>query len=87
MDRLGDAARLAPFRKVARTLRRCFDDVVAYFETGYTTSRAEGLNTKARLSTRQAYGFHSAEAVRAIIELRCAGISLRPPHQIVGTAG
>ena len=80
-------SRLAPFRKVARTLRRCFDGVVAYFETGYTTSRAEGLNTKARLATRQAYGFHSADAVRAMIELRCTGITLRLPHQIVGTAG
>lgn len=80
-------SRLAPFRKVARTLRRCFDGVVAYFETGYTTSRAEGLNTKARLATRQAYGFHSADAVRAMIELRCTGITLRLPHQVVGTAG
>src|SRR5678816_608870 len=80
-------SRLAPFRKVARTLRRCFDGVVAYFETGYTTSRAEGLNTKARLATRQAYGFHSADAVRAMIELRCTGITLRLPHQIVGVAG
>lgn len=79
-------SRLAPFRKVARTLRRCFDGVVAYFETGYTTSRAEGLNTKARLATRQAYGFHSADAVRAMIELRCTGITLRLPHQIIGAA-
>ncbi|MCA8958435.1 MAG: ISL3 family transposase [Planctomycetes bacterium] len=80
-------SRLAPFRKVARTLRRCFDGVAAYFETGYTTSRAEGLNTKARLATRQAYGFHSADAVRAMIELRCTGIAPRLPHQIVGAAG
>lgn len=79
-------SRLAPFRKVARTLRRCFDGVLAYFETGYTTSRAEGLNTKARLATRQAYGFHSADAVRAMIELRCTGITIPLPHQIVGAA-
>lgn len=79
-------SQLAPFRKVARTLRRCFDGVVAYFETGYTTSRAEGLNTKARLATRQAYGFHSADAVRAMIELRCTGITIQLPHQIVGAA-
>ncbi|HEX5051501.1 MAG TPA: ISL3 family transposase [Planctomycetota bacterium] len=79
-------SRLAPFRKVARTLRRCFDGVLAYFDTGYTTSHAEGLNTKARLATRQAYGFHSADAVRAMIELRCTGITLQLPHQIVGAA-
>jgi transposase len=80
-------SRLEPFRRVARTLRRCFDGVVAYFETGYTTSRAEGLNTKARLATRQAYGFHSADAVSAMIELRCTGIAPRLPHQVVGVAG
>jgi transposase len=56
-------------RKVARTLRRCFDGLVACFATGYTTSRAEGLGAKASLATRQAYGFHSANAVRAMIEL------------------
>lgn len=75
-------SRLAPFRKVARTLRRCFDGVLAYFETGYTTSRAEGLNNKARLATRQAYGFHSADAVCAMIELRCSGIDIKLPHQL-----
>jgi len=74
-------SRLEPFRKVARTLKRCFEGVLAYFETGYTTSRAEGLNTKARLATRQAYGFHSADAVRAMIELRCTGISVPLPHR------
>lgn len=74
-------SRLAPFRKVARTIKRCFDGVLAYFETGYTTSRAEGLNTKARLATRQAYGFHSADAVRAMIELRCTGITIPLPHE------
>lgn len=76
-------SRLAPFRRVAATLRRCFDGVLAYFETGYTTSRAEGLNTKARLATRQAYGFHSADAVCAMIELRCSGIVIQLPHQIL----
>lgn len=67
-------SRIEPFRKLARTIKRCLDGVLAYFDTGYTTSRAEGLNTKARLATRQAYGFHSADAVRAMIELRCTGI-------------
>jgi transposase len=80
-------SRLAPFLRVSRTLRRYFDGVLAYFETGYTTSRAEGLNTKARLATRQAYGFHSADAVRAMIELRCSGITIQLPHQLVAGLG
>lgn len=74
-------SRLEPFRRVACTIKRCMDGVLAYFETGYTTSVAEGLNTKARVATRQAYGFHSADAVRAMIELRCSGITIPLPHQ------
>lgn len=74
-------SRLEPFRKVARTIKRCLDGVLAYFETGYTTSRAEGMNTKARLATRQAFGFRSAEAVMAMIELRCSGLVIQLPHQ------
>lgn len=78
-------SQLEPFRRMARTIKRCFDGVLAYFETGFTTSRAEGLNTKARLATRQAYGFHSADAVRAMIELRCTGFTVPLPYE--GVAG
>lgn len=39
---------------------------------------AEGLNTKARLAMRRAYGFHSAEATIAMIMLCCGGIPLQP---------
>jgi transposase len=85
---LGWAARsrIEPFRKLARTIKRCRDGVLAYFDTGYTTSRAEGLNNKARLATRQAYGFHSADAVRAMIELRCTGLAIPLHYQPAPTA-
>jgi transposase len=73
-------SRLEPFQKLARTIRRCFDGVLAYFDTGYTTGIAEGKNTKARLATRQAFGFHSADAVRAMIDLRCTGLVIPLPH-------
>lgn len=72
-------SRLEPFRKLARTIKRCFDGVLAYFATGYTTSLAEGKNTKARLATRQAYGLHTADAVRAMIDLRCTGLVIPLP--------
>lgn len=80
---LGWASRskLAPFVKVARTIREHLEGVVAYFRTGYTNGRVEGFNTKARLATRRAYGFHSAAAVMAMIELCCSGIVIPLPHQ------
>jgi len=67
-------SRLAPFVRFARTVRKHLEGILAFFQTGYTTSLSEGLNTKARLATRQAFGFHSADAVRAMIELRCSGV-------------
>ena len=73
-------SRLEPFRKLARTLERHWEGVLAYFETGYTTGLAEGMNNKARLATRQAYGFHSPEALRAMIELRCTGLVISLPY-------
>ncbi|MCA2980132.1 MAG: transposase, partial [Myxococcaceae bacterium] len=39
----------------------------------------EGLNKKTRLITRRAYGFHSAQALIAMIFLCCGGIMLSPP--------
>jgi transposase len=39
----------------------------------------EGLNNKIRLITRRAFGFHSAEALTARIQLCCGGLSLTPP--------
>jgi hypothetical protein len=39
-----------------------------------------GKNTKARLATRQAFGFRTADAVRAMIDLRCTGLVIPLPH-------
>ena len=73
-------SRLPAFAKVARTIRKHFEGILAYFRTGFTTSKSEGNNTKARLATRQAYGFHSVEAVQAMIELRCGDVPVPLPR-------
>ncbi len=73
-------SQMKPFVKVARTIRDHLSGIVAYFRTGYTTSKSEGNNTKARLATRRAYGFHGVEAVQAMIELCCGGVRIPLPH-------
>ena len=73
-------SRLPAFVKVARTIREHMVGILRYFETGYTTGVAEGWNNKARLATRQAYGFHSATAVLAMIYLRCSGVRVPLPR-------
>lgn len=71
-------SRLAPFVKVARTIRKHLDDIVAYIRFRLTNGVVEGLNNKARLITRRAYGFHSSAAVLAMIMLCCTGLNLQP---------
>ncbi len=79
--RWASRSRLAPFVKAAQTVRDHFDGILAYFETGYTTSMSEGFNNKARLATRRAYGFHSANAFLAMIELTCPGVPVPLPRR------
>jgi transposase len=72
-------SRLPAFVKVAKTIRSNLEGILAYVGTRMTNGLIEGLNTKARLVTRRAYGFHSAAAVIAMIMLCCTGIDVRPP--------
>jgi transposase len=72
-------SRLAPFVKLAKTIKRHKDGVLAYIPSRQTNGLTEGLNNKTRLITRRAYGFHSAEPLEAMIHLCCGGIRLDPP--------
>lgn len=72
-------SRLKPFVKAARTVRTHFDGIVAYLHTRCTNALVEGLNTRLRMIARRAYGFHSAEALIAMLFLVCGGIELSPP--------
>jgi transposase len=71
-------SRLAPFVKLAGTMRRAVDGILAYVRTGLSNGRTEALNGKIRTLTRRAYGFHHASAVIALIYLCCSGIRLFP---------
>ncbi len=71
-------SRLPAFVKTAATIREHLDDIVAYVRLRLTNGVVEGLNNKARLLTRRAYGFHSANAAIAMIMLCCTGIHIDP---------
>lgn len=73
-------SRLPAFVRTGRTIRNHMDGIVAYVRHRITNGLVEGLNTKARLITRKAYGFHSAEAVLDMIELCCSGLDVQPAH-------
>lgn len=71
-------SRLAPFVKLARTVKKHLDGILAYVRSRLSNGRTEGLNGKIRAITRRSFGFHSAEALIAMIHLCCAGIDLAP---------
>ena len=74
-------SRLPPFRRVARTIHKHIEGIVAYVATGLSSARSEGLNGKIRTVTRRSFGFHSATSLIALITLCCGGIALSPVHR------
>jgi transposase len=72
-------SRLPPFVKLARTIRSHKAGVLAAVVFGLSNGRLEGLNTKVRLLSHRAFGFHSADALLALVYLCCSGIKLRLP--------
>jgi transposase len=68
-----------PFTKLAGTIAKHADGILAYVKTRLTNGLVEGLNNVIRLITRRAFGFHSAGALESMIQLCCGGIVLAPP--------
>lgn len=73
-------ARLAPFRKVAASVTKNLDAIRAALTTGITNARVEAMNTKMRLITRQAFGFHSHAPLIALAMLKLGGFCPQLPH-------
>jgi transposase len=77
-----DAARssgLAAFERLAATLARFRDSILAAIQLGLSNGRLEGLNAKVRLLSHRSFGFHSAKPLIALVYLCCGGIQTPPP--------
>ena len=72
-------SRLAPFVKLARTVRKHAAGILAYLDTKMTNGPVEGINNKLRVIARRAYGFHSPGPLISMLYLCCGGIQLDPP--------
>jgi transposase len=73
-------SRLRPFVRLARTLRTHRDGILAAIRLGLSNGRLEGLNSKIRLISHRAFGFHSADPLIALVYLCCAGITIQLPR-------
>jgi transposase len=62
------------FVKLATTVRAHKDRIIAAVVHQLTNARVESLNTKLRLLTRRAFGFHSPEALIALAMLSHGGL-------------
>lgn len=71
-------SRLAPFKRLALTFRSHWAGIRRFLEWGLSNAPVEGMNSKIRMISHRAFGFHSAEALIAMIMLCCSGILLLP---------
>jgi transposase len=72
-------SRLRPFVRLARTIRRHRDGILAAIELGISNGRLEGLNSRIRLISHRSFGFHSADPLIALVYLCCSGIVIDLP--------
>ena len=70
--------RLEPFRKLGKTIARHIDGIIEYVRTRLSNGIAEGMNSKIRTATKQAYGFRDPSSLTAMIYLRCSGVVIPP---------
>lgn len=66
-------SRIAPFVRLARRMREYRSAIVATIEHGLTNALVESFNTKIRLITRRAFGFHNVNALIALARLTLSG--------------
>jgi len=62
-------SRLEPMKKVARTIRRNQEEILAYFDHQYTNAILEGLNSIIQSAKRMARGYRNLEYFKTIIYL------------------
>jgi transposase len=67
-------SRIPEMVALARKLRRFTDLIVNTLDHGVTSALAENTNTYISVLARRAYGFHSPQALIAMIELTRGGL-------------
>ena len=76
MDELGRRCRIPEFVTLCQRITAHHTSILAATEHDLSNARVEAVNTKIRLITRVAFGFHSAHA---LIALTMLGLADHPP--------
>jgi transposase len=77
--RWASRSRIPAFVKLAKTVRKHRERILAAIELNLSNSQLEGLNSTIRLINHRGYGRHSAEAIIAMIYLCCGGLTIELP--------
>jgi transposase len=72
-------SKLAPFVRLARTMREHQEGVLAAIRLRVSNGRMEGINNKIAVIKHRAYGFHSAGALIAMVFLCCTKLGINLP--------
>ena len=75
--RLVREARLTPFTKLAKLIRKYRGYIESYVETKLTTAKSEGLNNKIKVLRRSAYGYTNETSYLNKILQRCGYLNSR----------
>lgn len=72
-------SRLAPFKRLAQTLRSHWDGILAYFPHGITSAAIESINGIIQTARRRARGFRNFENLKAISYWMAGHLDLQIP--------
>jgi len=67
-------SRCKPMKKVARSIRDNYDGICSALLNQLSNGRLEAMNTKLKLLTRLAFGFHSERPLIALAKLKLGGL-------------
>ena len=70
--------KLAPMKKVARTIKKRLANVVSYCTHRITNAVAEGINSKIMAIKRRVGGYRNRENFKTAIYFYCGGLDLYP---------
>jgi transposase len=76
-------SRLEPIRRVARMIRRYYDNIETYFKHPITNAAAEGLNAAIQRIKGMARGFRNSERFRMAIYFHCGDLDLYPRTSMI----
>lgn len=75
-------SRLEPMKRVAKTLRSYFEEILNFFRSRLTNAICEGINSMIQAAKRKARGYHTFEGFSSMIYLIAAKLSLAFPNPL-----